>query len=380
MKHAKLISILLVSLVLVISPSYPVAMAKIDAKKSDVQNDNNIIPSVKLIYGKKSYEMLPFIVVKDQKTEKLNFPDDADGGDPSFVKIPSTDTINFEFSSTPREKSAYLIDYDADSYEISQLNKVDENKFSFTNYCGIKTLEVRAIYSDGTYVTYTILISILDPAQPSKIFCSSLKSNPDKMSNLNYNNIGSSKSGLSSSQGTQSSLPMTTEERILQEYSKIVRLDNYKKDPANIESGNNNNIALQGGPENGGAGISSSTLADIPITTIVSNKKEAGNQVVSQNNELSWMKLDLGQQRQISGLKIEFAEPTNVNFFTMSFSNDGTSYSSPEYLANTGASSTSEIFIPQDAPVTARYIKVNQLAGGGINSDWITSIKALGVP
>ena len=47
---------------------------------------------------------------------------------PPVAKIPSTDTIGFEFSSSPREKSAYLIDYDADSYEISQLNKVDENR------------------------------------------------------------------------------------------------------------------------------------------------------------------------------------------------------------------------------------------------------------
>ncbi len=199
------------------------------------------------------------------------------------------------------------------------------------------------------------------------------------MSNLNYDNPGSSKSGLKSLEGTQGSSPLTTEERILQEYSKIVKLDNYKKDAVNTESSDNNNIAVEERKESGGARDSSRQLIDIPIATIVSNKNEVSDQMVNQNNKLSWMKLDLGQPRQISGLRIEFAEPTNVNFFTMSFSNDGISYSTPEYLANTGISSLSEIFNPQNAPVTARFIKLDQLAAGDINSDWITSVKVLGV-
>ena len=353
-------------------------MSNVEAKKSDLSVSNSIIPSVKLIYDKKTYEMLPFVVIKDQKTEKLNFPEEADDA-PPVAKIPSTDTIGFEFSSSPREKSAYLIDYDADSFEISQLNKVDENSFAFTNYSGVKTLEVRAIYPDGTYVTYTTLIDILDKSQPSQVSSSSLISKPDAVSNLNYDNPGSSKSGLQSVKGTQGSSPLTTEERILQEYSKIVRLDNYKKDAVNSESGNNKNIALQDRTENGDTGRSSCQLKDIPIATIVSNKNEVSDQMVNQNNKLSWMKLDLGQPKQICGLRIQFALNSNVNFFTMSFSNDGISYSTPEYLANTGISSSSEIFNPQNGPVTARYIKLDQLATGGINNDWITSIKVLGV-
>ena len=71
-------------------------MSKIEAKTSNINNDNNIIPSVKLIFDKKSYEMLPFVVIKDQKTEKLNFPVEADDA-PPVAKIPSTDTIGFEF-------------------------------------------------------------------------------------------------------------------------------------------------------------------------------------------------------------------------------------------------------------------------------------------
>ena len=317
------------------------------------------------------------MVIKDQKTEKLNFPVEADDA-PPVAKIPSTDTIGFEFSSSPREKSAYLIDYDADSSEISQLNKVDENSFAFTNFFGLKTLEVRAIYPDGTYVTYTTLIDILDKAQPSQVSSSSLISKKDAVSNLNYVNPSSSKSG-SQSLETQGSSPLTTEERILQEYSKIVKLDNYKGDAVNSKSSDNNNIAVEERKESGGARDSSCQLKDIPIATIVSNKNEVSDQMVNQNNKLSWIKIDLGQPKQICGLRIQFALNSNVNFFTMSFSNDGISYSTPEYLANTGISSLSEIFNPQNGPVTARYIKLDQLATGGINSDWITSVKVLGI-
>ena len=199
------------------------------------------------------------------------------------------------------------------------------------------------------------------------------------MSNLNNDNPGSSKSGLQSVKGTQGSSPLTTEERILQEYSKIVRLDNYKKDAVNSETSDNSNIDLEERNESGGTGDSSCQLKDIPIATIVSNKNEVSDQMVNQNNKLSWMKLDLGQPKQICGLRIQFALNSNVNFFTMSFSNDGISYSTPEYLANTGISSSSEIFNPQNGPVTARYIKLDQLATGGINNDWITSVKVLGV-
>jgi F5/8 type C domain len=373
-KLTKIISIFLISFILLLS--YSAGMSNVEAKKSDSTASNSIIPSVKLIFDKKSYEMLPFVVIKDQKTEKLNFPVEADDA-PPVAKIPSTDTIGFEFSSSPREKSAYLIDYDADSSEISQLNKVDENSFAFTNFFGLKTLEVRAIYPDGTYVTYTTLIDILDKAQPSQVSSSSLISQKDAVSNLNYVNPGSSKSG-SQSLETLGSSPLTTEERILQEYSKIVRLDNYKKDAVNSESSDNSNIDVER-KESGATGDNSCQLKDIPIATIVSNKNEVSDQMVNQNNKLSWMKLDLGQPKQICGLRIQFALNSNVNFFTMSFSNDGISYSTPEYLANTGTSSSSEIFNPQNGPVTARYIKLDQLATGGINSDWITSVKVLGV-
>ncbi|MGA8842458.1 MAG: hypothetical protein WB511_02655, partial [Nitrososphaeraceae archaeon] len=115
-KLAKIISIFSISFILVLSSTCSVGISNVEAKKITSETGNNIIPSVKLIHDKKSYDMLPFVVIKDHKTEKLHFPDEADDA-PAVAKIPSTDTIGFEFSSPPREKSAYLIDYDADSYE-----------------------------------------------------------------------------------------------------------------------------------------------------------------------------------------------------------------------------------------------------------------------
>ena len=109
------------------------------------------------------------------------------------------------------------------------------------------------------------------------------------MSNLNYVNPSSSKSG-SQSLETQGSSPLTTQERILQEYSKIVRLDNYKKDAVNTESSDNSNIDVER-KESGATGDNSCQLKDIPIATIVSNKNEVSDQMVNQNNKLSWMKL-----------------------------------------------------------------------------------------
>ena len=78
-----------------------------------------------------------------------------------------------------------------------------------------------------------------------------------------------------------------------------MRLDNYKKDAVNSESSDNNNIDLEERNESGATGDSSCQLRDIPIATIVSNKNEVSDQMVNQNNKLSWMKLDLGQPKQI---------------------------------------------------------------------------------
>jgi hypothetical protein len=112
-----------------------------------------------LSYGGHTYEMLPFVVVDEDGVKKLNFPRLADEYKPA-VKIPSDKTFTFEFTKMPREVNAFGIDYDADTTEVNPLVKIGKHQFSFGNLHGIRTLELRAIYDNGKYVTYTALVNI----------------------------------------------------------------------------------------------------------------------------------------------------------------------------------------------------------------------------
>ena len=103
--------------------------------------------------------MLPFVVVDEDGVKKLNFPRLADEYKPA-VKIPSDKAFTFEFTKMPREVNAFGIDYDADTTEVNPLVKIGKHQFSFGNLHGIRTLELRAIYDNGKYVTYTALVNI----------------------------------------------------------------------------------------------------------------------------------------------------------------------------------------------------------------------------
>jgi len=117
------------------------------------------VPPVMLSYGGHTYEMLPFVVVDEDGVKKLNFPRLADEYKPA-VKIPSDKTFTFEFTKMPREVNAFGIDYDADTTEVNPLVKIGKHQFSFGNLHGIRTLELRTIYDNGKYVTYTALVNI----------------------------------------------------------------------------------------------------------------------------------------------------------------------------------------------------------------------------
>jgi hypothetical protein len=117
------------------------------------------VPPVLLSYGGHTYEMLPFVVVDEDGVKKLNFPRLADEYKPA-VKIPSDKAFTFEFTKMPREVNAFGIDYDADTTEVNPLVKIGKHQFSFGNLHGIRTLELRAIYDNGKYVTYTALVNI----------------------------------------------------------------------------------------------------------------------------------------------------------------------------------------------------------------------------
>jgi hypothetical protein len=130
---------------------------------SATNNMNSTIPSVKMIYANHSYDMLPFIVLNEEGVKKLNFPHLPDQYKPEVV-MASDKNFTFQFSKTPREINAFGIDYEADTTEVTPLTKTGKNQFTFGNVHGILTLEVRSIYDDGSYVTYTCLVDIKNTA------------------------------------------------------------------------------------------------------------------------------------------------------------------------------------------------------------------------
>ena len=131
---------------------------------SATNNMSSTIPSVKMIYANHSYVMLPFVVLNEEGVNKLNFPHLPDEYEPGIV-MASDKNFTFQFSKTPREINAFGIDYEADTTEVTPLTKIGKNQFTFGKVHGILTLEVRAIYDDGGYVTYTCLVDIKNTAQ-----------------------------------------------------------------------------------------------------------------------------------------------------------------------------------------------------------------------
>ena len=120
------------------------------------------IPSVKLAYSNHTYDMLPFVVVTEDGVKKLNFPHLPDEYKP-VVNISSNSSFSVEFTKKPREVNAFLVDYDADTTEISPLTRLGKSEFGLGNLYGLRTVEVRAIFDDGRYVTYTCLANIQKP-------------------------------------------------------------------------------------------------------------------------------------------------------------------------------------------------------------------------
>jgi hypothetical protein len=129
-----------------------------DAVAADPINDPSV-PEVKLAYANHTYEMLPFVVLDEDKIKKLNFPRLPDEYKP-VVNISSDSSFSIEFTKKPREVNAFAIDYDADTTEVNPLTKLGDYEFGFGKLYGIRTIEVRVIFDDDRYITYTCLANI----------------------------------------------------------------------------------------------------------------------------------------------------------------------------------------------------------------------------
>ncbi|MDP9197022.1 MAG: discoidin domain-containing protein [Thermoproteota archaeon] len=365
-------SFLVLILVVVAELNLSNAFAKSNEAKgaqSASVNSGISIPPVKLSYGGHTYEMLPFVMVAADQVKKLNFPQLPDDFQP-VVKIPSKGTFTFDFSEKPRETNAFVIDYDADTTATSPVNNLGKNSYSVSDVYGPKTLEVRAIYPDGKYVTYTLLIDISRIGSTSGF--SHLPTNSigsvsvDGNGDANGNNININPNNINTHYSNANGLPSTIEDRIIREYSGMIKMDR----PITLSQ---QSIQTSNGCID----------SEIPVSGVSTNDKSASSNstnrdTVSKPNS-PWVQLDLGSKQQTCGVKVQFrGGAEDIKFFTVELSVDGIVFSAPKFFSNTGSSSSAEIYNFHDGPVSARYIKLTELGKNGSDSGWVSDVKVLG--
>ena len=321
---------------------------------------NSNVPIAKMVYNSKSYEMSPFVVVENEELKRLNFPQLPDDSEP-IVQISSEQSISFSFLTKPREMNAFFVDYDADTTEMTPLNRVGKNQFTFADIYGLKTLELRAIYPDGKYVTYTCLIEVKKPELREV----DLSTDNNNIMNGNEDSYANFESNDANSPNFDQASP--TEEHVLNQYDNMVNLGNEERAELNlpdIDQESKNNCEYN----------------EIPIADVQTDRNN-NNSDVSSNNSISkprWAALDLGQQQNVCGIKVTFANVDNkIKFFTLEFSNDGKKYTPAEYYSSTGTNSPSEIYDLKEGPVKARFIKLTELDITE-SIEWISDLTVLG--
>jgi hypothetical protein len=322
--------------------------------------ENSDVPIAKMVYNSKSYEMSPFVVVENEDLKRINFPHLPDDFQP-VVQIPSDENISFSFITKPREMNAFFIDYDADTTEMTPLNRVGKNQFSFADVYGPNTLELRVIFPDGKYVTYTCLIEVKKPEVKEV----DLSTNNNNIMNANDDSYGNFQANDANSSKFDQTSP--TEEHVLNQYGNMVDLGNEQHEELNLPD-------IHQEPTN------NCEYNEIPIADVQTDIN-VNNSDVSSNNSISkprWTALDLGQQQNVCGIKVTFKNVDNkIKFFTLEFSNDGKKYTPAEYYSSTGTNSPSEIYDLKEGPVKARFIKLTELDITD-STEWISDLIVLG--
>ena len=338
-----------------------------DTKGSDADNStiqDSDVPDAKMVYKNKSYEMSPFIVVQNEDLKRLNFPQLPDDSQP-VAQISSDENISFNFLTKPREMNAFFVDYDADTTEMTPLHRVGKNQFSFDDVYGPNTLELRVIYPDGKYVTYTCLIEVKKPEVKEV----NLTSDNNGIMNSNDGSYGNVQSYDPDSSGFDQISP--TEEHVLNQYDNKVSLGNVEQHDQNA------NLDLLNSDQES---TNTCEYNEIPIVDVQSDRNINNSDVNSTNSthKPRWTAMDLGQQQNICGIKLTFANvDKEIKFFTLEFSNDGKQYTPAEYYSTTGTNSPSEIYDLKEGPVKARFIKITELDITD-SIEWISDLKVLG--
>lgn len=360
-----------------------------DNKKSEADSSNKMetnVPVAKMIYQNKSYEMSPFVVMENENLQRINFPHLPDDFEPE-VTISPEDSISFSFITKPREINAFFVDYDADTTEMTPLHRVGKTQFSFGDVYGPNTLELRVIYPDGKYVTYTCLIEVEKPEvkevalDSSNISTMGTDDNINTMGTDDDNNvinteISKSNNNDNSYQSFELNDPDSsgfgqvspTEEHVVNQYDNFV-------DP--IDGQQNKELNFINGEQQS---TNTCEYNEIPIVDIQTDTNNSNNTEgnSTDTHKPRWTALDLGQEQSICGLKVSFANVDNeIKFFTLEFSNDGEKYTPAEYYSSTGTNSPSEIYDLKEGPVKARFIKITELDITE-SIQWISDLTVLG--
>jgi hypothetical protein len=343
-----------------------VEKAGADAEVDNSTIQDNSVPIAKMVYKSKSYEMSPFVVVENEDLKRLNFPHLADDFQP-VAQISPDDNISFSFLTKPREMNAFFVDYDADTTEMTPLHRAGKNQFSFTDVYGPNTLELRVIYPDGKYVTYTCLIEVMKPEVKEVSLNSNLVSDNNDMMNSNDNSYPATQPyNPDSSEFGQTS---PAEEHVVNQYNEMFDMDNEQNtslDSLNFDQESTNTCEYNEIP-----------IVDVQTDT---NNNSSNSDMNSTNSDAKprWATLDLGQEQNICGLKVSFANVDNeIKFFTLEFSNDGKKYTTAEYYSSTGTNSPSEIYDLKEGPIQARFIKITELDITE-SIQWISDLIVLG--
>jgi F5/8 type C domain len=340
------------------------AGADTDIDNSKIQE--NSVPVAKMVYNNKSYEMSPFVVVENEDLKRLNFPQLADDFQP-IAQISPDDNISFSFLTKPREMNAFFVDYDADTTEMTPLHRVGKNQFSFTDVYGPNTLELRVIYPDGKYVTYTCLIEVMKPEVKEVSLDSNLVSDNNDMMNSNDNSYQATQSYNPDSSEFGRTSP--AEEHVVNQYNEMFDMNNEQNtrlNSLNFDQESTNTCEYNEIP-----------IVDVQTDT---NNNNSNSDMNSTNSDAKprWATLDLGQEQNICGLKVSFANVDNeIKFFTLEFSNDGKKYTTAEYYSSTGTNSPSEIYDLKEGPIKARFIKITELDITE-SIQWISDLIVLG--
>ena len=360
-----------------------------DNKKSEADSSNKMqmnVPVAKMVYQNKSYEMSPFVVLENENLQRINFPHLPDDFRPE-VTISPDDSISFSFITKPREINAFFVDYDADTTEMTPLHRVGKTQFSFGDVYGPNTLELRVIYPDGKYVTYTCLIEVEKPEvrevalDSSSISTMSTDDNINimntdddnmvstEMSNSNTNDDNSNQSfEINDPDSSGFGQVSPTEEHVVNQYDNLV-------DPTNGQQAKELEFINSEQQSTNTCEYNEIPIMDVQTDTNNGNNTD-GNSTGSHKPR--WTALDLGQEQDICGLKVSFANIDNqIKFFTLEFSNDGETYTPAEYYSSTGTNSPSEIYDLKEGPVKARFIKITELDITE-SIQWISDLTVLG--